>query len=60
MARQPLIDASRNRKDSRAKRIEDALSEAMTPSYAPSKSLRPKARPANATMLKPPMKKKKK
>jgi hypothetical protein len=48
MARQPLIDARINRKDSRSKTIQDALSEAMTPNYAPSKSPRPKARPTYA------------
>ena len=47
MARQPLIDERRNRKDPQSKYIEDALSEAMTEddmpkSSAPDKSPRPK------------------
>ena len=49
MARQPLIDARRNREYPQSKYIEDALSEAMTEdepkSSAPSKSPRPKPRP---------------
>jgi hypothetical protein len=53
MARQPLIDARVKRMDSRAKTIEDALSQAMTPTYAPSKSLRPKPRPTLAPSTSP-------